>query len=261
MIRSLFIASLLTFGLVSASAQATPDDQAIQALMQYDPHEHMAEHGATLPDGSHVDGETARELIESGEYMFQMSIGDAPDAVPNIRLIEIDDDMRAFMQQAQAQSDAEGRSDQQQATAQRPSPENAVGQAWPFPRFTTLDGKDYNLQAADAPEVTIIDYWFTLCRPCIDAMPQLNALQAEYADQPVAFIAPTFEADQPVERFLNRHEFNFDIVTNANDWFIDIIGSLRAPVYLWINSDNTVEAVLEGPEELQQRLQEHFATS
>lgn len=36
--------------------------------------------------------------------------------------------------------------------------------------------------------VYVVDFWATWCRPCIEAMPHMNALAAEYADRPVTFI-------------------------------------------------------------------------
>lgn len=86
-IRSL-AAVLLLFTLASpmAFAEQSADIEAqMQRLMSYDMREYMAEHGAHLPDGQHINGEQAQQLTRGGTFMLQMRFGQ--DDRPEIHLI------------------------------------------------------------------------------------------------------------------------------------------------------------------------------
>ena len=86
-IRSL-ASALLLFCLASptANAEQSADIEAqMQRLMSYDMREYMAEHGAHLPDGQHIDGDQAQQLTRGGTFMLQMRFGQ--DDKPEIHLI------------------------------------------------------------------------------------------------------------------------------------------------------------------------------
>lgn len=44
------------------------------------------------------------------------------------------------------------------------------------------------VSAWEPGRVYVVDFWATWCRPCLDAVPHMNELAAEYADRPVTFI-------------------------------------------------------------------------
>lgn len=242
MLRNVLIAGLLAFGIHPAVAQPEIDEELLRKLEEYTPQEFLTEFGALRPDGSYVDGATAAALVASDEYTFEIRVRQETRVEPYVQLLEVTDEIRASRREARR---AESRVD-------------AIGQLWPFPRFQSLDGQEFDLEGSDAPEVTIVDFWFTVCSPCVQALPELNAIQAKYADHPVAFIAPTFEDNRTTRRFLDRHEFNFAVVTRKKKWFQQVIGQVRAPTYLWINEDNVIEAELSSPAEIEARLARRF---
>lgn len=75
--------------------------------------------------------------------------------------------------------------------ALKPSP--LVGRPAPAFAFVTADGQNVD-QQSQAGKVTVLDFWATWCRPCLDSLPKLSEIAAGYDDNPqVAFYAVNTE--------------------------------------------------------------------
>jgi thiol-disulfide isomerase/thioredoxin len=114
----------------------------------------------------------------------------------------------------------------------------------PFPNFTlsTLTGKSIN-QTDLIGKVTVINFWFTGCQPCIGEMPQLNMLVKKY--ESVNFLAFTFNETNAVKTFLTKHEFNYTQLPNAQE----LIKSLEIdsfPTHMIIDKNGIVRGIEIG---------------
>jgi peroxiredoxin len=80
----------------------------------------------------------------------------------------------------------------------------------PFPDFQLplLRGDTIRKQDLLGRKV-LLNFWFADCQPCIDEMPLLNELKAEFAEEEVIFLAVTFEPEERVHRFLQHNTFDF----------------------------------------------------
>lgn len=80
--------------------------------------------------------------------------------------------------------------------ALKPSP--LVGRPAPAFSFVAADGQNVDKQSLDG-KVTVLDFWATWCRPCLDSLPKLSDIAANYDDNPqVAFYAVNTEARSEV---------------------------------------------------------------
>ena len=64
---------------------------------------------------------------------------------------------------------------------------------------------------------TVIDWWSTTCIPCVEAMPELNALVSQFEDQRVRFLAVAFDDAQTVRDFLTKRPFEFEQTVVVDD--------------------------------------------
>jgi len=103
---------------------------------------------------------------------------------------------------------------------------------------TDLNGKTIKLSELKG-KVVVLNFWFTKCGPCIQEIPTLNALVKEYKDQDVVFLALTFNKKGVVENFLYDTEFNYTIVTNANN-VINMYGVQSYPTSIVINKKGEI---------------------
>jgi len=79
----------------------------------------------------------------------------------------------------------------------------------PFPEFllTSLDGRKWN-KAALIGKITVINFWFTGCKPCVAEIPQLNRLASTY-NGVANFLAFSFDDKQKLNSFLAKNKFNY----------------------------------------------------
>jgi thiol-disulfide isomerase/thioredoxin len=108
----------------------------------------------------------------------------------------------------------------------------------PAPAFSVrdLDGRNIRMQDLKGRPV-VLDFWATWCAPCRASMPDLNALQARYADQGLMVIGLALDEDgtQPVRRFVDQLGVKFRIAL-ANDRVLSQYGPIRsAPTTVFIN--------------------------
>lgn len=84
------------------------------------------------------------------------------------------------------------------------------GDTFPVPDLTTIDGRTIN-QADLKGKTVIYNFWFVSCRPCVAEIPALNRLVKEYQSDTTLFVAVTFDKEDRIKEFLEKHEFTFQI--------------------------------------------------
>lgn len=85
----------------------------------------------------------------------------------------------------------------------------------------TMEGKLINNENL-AGKITVINFWFTACPPCIAEMPGLLQLSKEYSKEQVSFIAASTDNYETIKRFVDRRgSFGFVLVPDASSIFYD----------------------------------------
>ncbi len=115
-----------------------------------------------------------------------------------------------------------------------------------FPEFelTTLDGKTYNNEDL-LGKIVLFNFWFTSCRPCIMELPDINALVKEYENEDIVFLAPTFEDQIKVDKFLTRFNMEYEIVADVKDFVLG--NNIRSfPTHFVIDHKGYIEKVVIG---------------
>lgn len=84
-----------------------------------------------------------------------------------------------------------------------------LNQEFPLNTLLSIDGDSLNLKGG---QVTLINFWFSSCPPCLAEIPALNDLKSEFANQRVQFIAINFKTETEIRRFLEYQRFDFDQV-------------------------------------------------
>lgn len=119
------------------------------------------------------------------------------------------------------------------------------GQPFPTYELTTMNGEVISSEDTKGKFV-LFNFWFSKCRPCIEEMPELNELVNEYKDnENVVFLAPTFDDDLLVSKFLNRFQFDYKIVPDVKDFCLEL--NVRSyPTHFIVNPDGEIEKVVIG---------------
>jgi cytochrome c biogenesis protein CcmG, thiol:disulfide interchange protein DsbE len=122
-------------------------------------------------------------------------------------------------------------------------PDDYIDKEFPLPALTTLDKKEISINDLKG-KPTLINFWFTTCKPCIEEMPALSKIKNELKDS-VNLIAITFETTDKVKKFFKKHNFNFTQVVNAEK-FIDSLYMTAFPVNIFLDKNGIVKRVESG---------------
>lgn len=93
--------------------------------------------------------------------------------------------------------------------------ENSFGEKFPDFEFIGIDKKTKKSSQL-AGKIAVYNFWHTGCKPCLEEIPLLNKLVAEYKEN-VIFVAPTFEGFKVVNDFLKKYPFEYDILPNSKE--------------------------------------------
>ena len=85
------------------------------------------------------------------------------------------------------------------------------------PKIRTLKPADFpKFKDSAKGQVLVLNFWATLCGPCVAEFPELVAIDAKYRDKGVKFVGITSDDPEDVKPkvipFIKKHQVKFDIV-------------------------------------------------
>lgn len=124
-----------------------------------------------------------------------------------------------------------------------------------FPDFnlSTVDGKKVSNKDLEG-KIVVFNFWFTTCGPCVTEMPELNKIAEKYKDnKSVMFIAPSFEENEMIKKFLKRKSFDFKIVARSTE-LNKKLGILSYPVTIITDKMGIIKEVIYSGENIFEKL-------
>ncbi|MFD1754960.1 TlpA family protein disulfide reductase [Rufibacter sediminis] len=115
----------------------------------------------------------------------------------------------------------------------------------------------------------IINFWATWCKPCIEELPNFEALQKQYAGQPVQVVLVSMDFAKDLEKkvvpFVTRHKLQSRVFLldepDQNAWIdlVDPSWSGAIPATLFVNNARKQRLFVEKPITLAQ-LQDYMTS-
>lgn len=136
---------------------------------------------------------------------------------------------------------------------------NAVGQLWTA-AVTNPDGKPQSLAIYKGRPI-VVNFWASWCGPCVEEMPELSALQREYAKKGIQFVGVGVDSAANIKTFLKKVPVDYPIFiagfggADVARAFGNTAGGL--PYTVVIDANGTVRATKLGqikPDELRHTL-------
>ena len=92
-------------------------------------------------------------------------------------------------------------------------------------------------------KLTIIDFWATWCKPCIQAIPKLNKIYEDYKDRGVEVIG--INTDSPrnaakVKPFAKTYKISYTILRDTNSEIATELNVAVFPTLYIVNSQNEI---------------------
>ncbi|HQU81636.1 MAG TPA: TlpA disulfide reductase family protein [Pyrinomonadaceae bacterium] len=137
-------------------------------------------------------------------------------------------------------------------------------------KFTTIDGKTIDTAELKG-KVVVYNFWFVGCPPCMQEIPELNEIVAQYKDKDVVFLGLSSSNKKDLDNFLKKNPFNYQIVSDAAAIMLGSYGEaskdgnvkLAFPTHVVVNRQGYVEVKmtgLKGVEAVRQQLKREFPT-
>ncbi|HKU00510.1 MAG TPA: TlpA disulfide reductase family protein [Paraburkholderia sp.] len=86
---------------------------------------------------------------------------------------------------------------------------DAVGQLWTA-AVTNPDGKPQSLSIYKGHPI-VVNFWASWCGPCVEEMPELSALQREYAKKGIQFVGLGVDSAANIQNFLKKVPVDYPI--------------------------------------------------
>ena len=129
----------------------------------------------------------------------------------------------------------------------RPGP-LAVGKAAPPLHLAQVIGRPEPGQLSWASlrgDVVAIEFWATWCPPCVGSIPHLNALERQFAGQPVQFLSISYEKPDVVRKFLAVHPIRGWVGVDQNRETIDSYGVRFLPLTVIVDRQGNIAALTQ----------------
>ncbi|HEY5800864.1 MAG TPA: TlpA disulfide reductase family protein [Burkholderiaceae bacterium] len=108
-----------------------------------------------------------------------------------------------------------------------------AGDAIPAFALVTADSAPITEQSLQG-KVTLVNFMFAECAPCIKEVPELNTLQAERKD--LAYAALTFDKPEIAKKFATDTKFAWPMIANGKD-LLSQIGVRGFPAFALVGAD------------------------
>lgn len=103
-------------------------------------------------------------------------------------------------------------------------------------------GKEWSLKDLKGHK-TVINFWYTGCRPCRNEMPELGSWVTKYPDN--LFVAVTYESADAIAQIVKDNGFHFHQLVEANE-LIDAVGVGSYPLTLVLDKEARIILLESG---------------
>lgn len=117
-----------------------------------------------------------------------------------------------------------------------------INKKLPSKILTTISGEKIDLSKIDKP--TVLNFWFTTCKPCIDEMPILNKIKDKFHNK-IDFIAITYETKDKTIPFFKKHKFEYKQIVGEKE-FVEQLGIQAFPKNIFIDKNGIVRIIEDG---------------
>ncbi|MBI5917324.1 MAG: TlpA family protein disulfide reductase [Bacteroidetes bacterium] len=125
-------------------------------------------------------------------------------------------------------------------------PKCLIGVQMPSFKATTIAGKLID-DAYFKGKVTIVNFWFASCQPCVAEIPGFNQLVKKYGKKKVSYLAIGRDKAQDIDEFLDKHPWDFDHVANGEKLIADVFDlTWGYPFTFLVNEDSKIVMAFTG---------------
>ena len=111
------------------------------------------------------------------------------------------------------------------------------------------DGELVSYEELKGSKLTVIDFWATWCKPCVNSIPKLVELYDSYDKEEVAFIGISIDSPRnlaKVKPFMQSMGVNYPVLLDMNQEVMRDMNLTSVPALLIVNADDEIVSFHEG---------------
>lgn len=115
--------------------------------------------------------------------------------------------------------------------------------------LNTPDGQAKHYNDLKGSKVTVIDFWATWCRPCVNSIPKLVKLSEEFAKDSVKFIGISLDSPRNLSKikpFSESIGISYPVLVDLNQEVSRDLNVTVVPTVLIVGPDDKVRYTHEG---------------
>ncbi|MEN0003352.1 MAG: redoxin domain-containing protein [Bacteroidota bacterium] len=110
----------------------------------------------------------------------------------------------------------------------------------PAPNFQLPERVNYTinkeLRLSDFKgKFVVLDFWATWCQPCVEGIPELNAMVQEYRKEDLVLLSITDESNERVTNFLEKFPVQYQVLRDDAKTLFELYAIQARPTYLVID--------------------------
>lgn len=113
------------------------------------------------------------------------------------------------------------------------------------------DGGNYTPKDSRG-QVTVLNFWYTTCGPCVEELPEFNEIQIEYGDKVRVIALHSYSIDNEVDKqaFIDEtfgnYQMSFGQDTSSFAVFTHLGGKSAYPMTVILDSDGIIQFTRQG---------------
>ena len=111
------------------------------------------------------------------------------------------------------------------------------------------DGQRTEFNEIKGEKLTVIDFWATWCKPCVNSIPKLNKLAQETKEKGVGFIGINVDSPRNISKvkpFVQALGVSYPVLLDTDEEVMTQLNVSVLPTLLIVNSKNEIVFTHEG---------------
>lgn len=132
------------------------------------------------------------------------------------------------------------------------------GQSMPDFHWYDLNGNLYDSTNCKG-KIVVLNFWFIGCTACVQEMPELNKIVANYKNQKdVLFISMAPDSPDKLKTFLQKTPFAYAVIPLKNKYVTDTLGIQMFPTHMIIDRNGLIAKIPEDYKQMEVELREQL---
>lgn len=120
-----------------------------------------------------------------------------------------------------------------------------VSKEFPLVSVEDIHGKKWTVDELKG-KVTVLNFWFIKCKPCLMEIPELNKIVADFqSNEDIIFLAFAEDQKNDLKQFLNFKNFDYNIIPGSES-FTKQLGVDAFPTHMVLDKKGVVSYAFTG---------------